>query len=171
MTMDMHSKQVGSGSWWNRSKVWFNPCCASKVLFAHHEIRKKYVKFLFFQCHHVLRIAGGCSYLNRWLLQKAAKLRLSCLRTSEWRWKTLERILDFFNKGRKTLMDREVRRLALPFSPRPSACVCALNRAARTEDGGPSRSSGLLCIVYAASGCFVCVCLWLDAVSVTNWPG
>lgn len=56
-------------------------------------------------------------------------------------------------------MDREVRRLALLFSQCPSACACALRRAARMEDCGPSRSSGLLCIVYAASRCFVCVCL------------
>lgn len=39
--------------------------------------------------------------------------------------KDLREILDFFNKGEKdTLMDREVRRLSLPFSLCPSACVC-----------------------------------------------
>lgn len=42
-------------------------------------------------------------------------------------------------------------------------CVCVCTQPCIREGGlserGPIRSSGVLCIVIAASGCFVCVCL------------
>lgn len=57
-------------------------------------------------------------------------------------------------------MDSEVKWPALILSFPPSACVCPLNRASGMgglSDGGPIRSFGVLCIVIAASGRFMCL--------------
>lgn len=68
----------------------------------------------------------------------------------------------FLIRQKGSLMDREVRRLSLPRSLSPALCMCVCTQPCIQEgglsDGGPIRSSGVLCIVIAASGYFVCVC-------------
>lgn len=56
-------------------------------------------------------------------------------------------------------MDREVRRPFLPLPVFPSWCVCTepCVQGGGLSGGGPIRSSGVLCIVTAASGSCVCV--------------
>lgn len=80
--------------------------------------------------------------------------------------------LFFLIRQKDSLMDGEVRRLSLPFFPSLSLCMCVCAQPCIREGGlsggGPIRSSRVLCVVIAASGCFVCVGkLWV----LVDWPG
>lgn len=157
---------------WDRSKVWFSPSSTCRVSCFCSKIRENvgsYRVSRVITCPElpVLAVTRTGGYVAKGSWTETALLSFFPARGGLSEAERLIWGFFFFNKAERldTNGQRGQTTVHSFLSPPLCMCVCAQPciREGGLSDGGPIRSSGVLCIVTAASGYVmcVCVCVWL----------